>query len=352
MAPEQARGEWPRIDFRTDVFGLGALLYTLLTGQAPYSGASREEILGQAKRGEFKRPREIDSTIPIALETVCLKAMATAPENRYATAREFATALTKASRWNVRAVRLTSPGRWLLLASAAAAVLIAIGFWGWANWSANASGSVSQRETAAIGRALHGEIVVEHFKETGDGRSVRPVGTVSETSLRLDHPRLEDLIRIHVKLTRPAYVYLIALNPDGKDQLCVPGDANVAAHECRELDFPANPDEYFELNDGVGLQAFVVVASDRPFPPYAQWVSEISDGVAWAADDRDGFWRYDGAALSDGARFRGTLRGKIVSRELAPKGLNGLCDRLRQMPGVSLVSAVAFPVRGERDDIR
>jgi serine/threonine protein kinase len=53
MAPEQARGETDRVDARTDVFALGGMLYWLLTGQVPYRGDSREEILHRAQRSEL-----------------------------------------------------------------------------------------------------------------------------------------------------------------------------------------------------------------------------------------------------------------------------------------------------------
>jgi serine/threonine-protein kinase len=53
MAPEQARGEIERIDERADVFGLGAILCEILTGQPPFVGESREEIRAQAARGDL-----------------------------------------------------------------------------------------------------------------------------------------------------------------------------------------------------------------------------------------------------------------------------------------------------------
>jgi serine/threonine-protein kinase len=53
MSPEQARGEVERIDERSDVFGLGAILCEILSGQPPFAGSTREEIRAQAARGDL-----------------------------------------------------------------------------------------------------------------------------------------------------------------------------------------------------------------------------------------------------------------------------------------------------------
>ncbi len=79
MAPEQARGEVDRIDERVDVFGLGAILCEILTGQPPYSGSSREEIRAQAARGELtdalaRLEASGAETNLVALAEVCLAA--------------------------------------------------------------------------------------------------------------------------------------------------------------------------------------------------------------------------------------------------------------------------------------
>lgn len=93
MAPEQADGRLDQIDERTDVYGLGAMLYEILTGQPPFVGASTMDVLKMAIRGDFALPREIWPAVPPALEEMCLKAMARAPANRYGRAEELGQAV-------------------------------------------------------------------------------------------------------------------------------------------------------------------------------------------------------------------------------------------------------------------
>jgi serine/threonine-protein kinase len=87
MSPEQAAGELDRLGPRSDVYSLGATLYCLLTGKPPQEGDDIGEVLRKVQRGEFSPPRQIDGSIDPALEAVCLKAMATRPEDRYGSAR-------------------------------------------------------------------------------------------------------------------------------------------------------------------------------------------------------------------------------------------------------------------------
>jgi serine/threonine-protein kinase len=89
MSPEQARGQWDRVGTASDVYSLGATLYNLLTGQAPFSG-STEAIMSKLERGEFAPPRRLNPNVPPPLEAICLKAMARRPEDRYPSARALA----------------------------------------------------------------------------------------------------------------------------------------------------------------------------------------------------------------------------------------------------------------------
>ena len=78
-SPEQVAGRLDLLGPASDVYGLGATLYALLTGRAPVEAGELGEILRRVQRGEVSPPRSIDPTIPRPLEAICKKAMAMRP---------------------------------------------------------------------------------------------------------------------------------------------------------------------------------------------------------------------------------------------------------------------------------
>src|SRR5262245_61032594 len=89
MPPEQAAGQTRRIDARSDVYGLGALLYELLTGHPPFRAASSMETLRLVIENEAVPPRRLNPALPADLETICLKCLEKDPDRRYQTAQEL-----------------------------------------------------------------------------------------------------------------------------------------------------------------------------------------------------------------------------------------------------------------------
>jgi serine/threonine-protein kinase len=94
VAPELFTGRVA--DVRSDVFTLGVLIYEMATGMLPFDGATLPELLGQMLGGVVKPPRELQPSLPEAAAAAIMKALSTAPEKRFATAREFAAAFAGA----------------------------------------------------------------------------------------------------------------------------------------------------------------------------------------------------------------------------------------------------------------
>jgi serine/threonine protein kinase len=89
MPPEQAAAETDRIDARSDVYSLGAILYTLVTGRPPFQAAHIVETLRQVIDEEPVEPRILNPDVDADLETICLKCLNKEPSQRYQTATEL-----------------------------------------------------------------------------------------------------------------------------------------------------------------------------------------------------------------------------------------------------------------------
>jgi serine/threonine-protein kinase len=95
MAPEQARGEHSAVSPATDVYGLGALLYTCLTGRPPFLADTCIDTMYQVVNQPPVPPRRICSTVPEAIEALCLRCLEKDPAARPASARELADLLAR-----------------------------------------------------------------------------------------------------------------------------------------------------------------------------------------------------------------------------------------------------------------
>ncbi len=115
MAPEQAQGRHDLVDERTDVYGLGAILYEILTGRPPFIAPKTSEIIRKVCQEAPTPPCQIVETVSPGLEAVCLRALSKTPAERYASASELAQEIQRhmadepvkayAEPWSARAQR-------------------------------------------------------------------------------------------------------------------------------------------------------------------------------------------------------------------------------------------------------
>ncbi len=96
MAPEQAQGRGDLVGPTTDVYGLGAILFEILTGQAPHHGIASADLFREIANGPSPRARDAESSADPALDAVCARAMARDRADRYPSAKDLA---AEVNRW-------------------------------------------------------------------------------------------------------------------------------------------------------------------------------------------------------------------------------------------------------------
>jgi eukaryotic-like serine/threonine-protein kinase len=137
MSPEQASGDLERLGPRSDVYSLGATLYCLLTGRPPFEGDDLGAVLRAVGKADFQPPCSVEPTLDRALQSVCLKAMAIEPKDRYATPKALADDVERwaadepVTAWHEpiarRARRWARQNRTVVSAAAAALMMAVVG---------------------------------------------------------------------------------------------------------------------------------------------------------------------------------------------------------------------------------
>jgi serine/threonine protein kinase len=395
MAPEQWENTHA-VDIRADLYSLGCTLYHLLTGDAPFTGAGYSSML-QKMKAHVEAPvppiQERRPEVPDGLVVVLDRLLAKDPADRYATPAEVVEALRPFTEERLQersdrslAARLylrLLPSRLLgskasgrprakrtigcslqLAITLSAIVLVVLG--AWATWTTTGLFRAGQRDEARLARleaeqqkreetarleaeqrqrellalvARQEKLRIESMRVSHHrGDPSAELGTLGGSSLSA---RFNDDVRVHVRLNRPAYCYLVAFNPDGKEQLCYPKDKNTPPPQNEGFDYPLEATKYFPLNDGIGLQAFVLLASKEPLPSYKEWKAKVG-AAPWHKVRADNFWHFDGRDFLNGSRGAEVEREPL--KEL-PKAFEDLCSFLKDRPGIAAIDAVAFPVK-------
>jgi WD40 repeat protein len=248
MAPEQAAGRQDLVDRRTDVYGLGAMLYEVLTGRPPFTGSGADEARRQVCTAPPAHPCTVCPSAPPALAAVCLRALAKEPGQRYAAALELAEEVrhwladepVRAYRepWGLRLARWGRRHRAWVRAGAAAllavtivsvlAILLIAGAW------RREQSNRQQAEALSAGCALErGQLLCEQ----GDvSAGLLWLGRSLELAAAADAAELEHAVRVNLAswrlhlhglkavLPHPDRVLAAAFQPDGQVVLTVSRD--------------------------------------------------------------------------------------------------------------------------------
>ncbi len=330
MSPEQAQGRGHLISERTDVFGLGGLLYFLLTSRPLYVGSSRAMVVRLALEADYSPVRELNPKSSRSLERICDKALAADPEQRYSSAAELEGALR---RYLNRAPIVKAAGL-LALVILAAAVLFVL----WASPRPPASELTTSPLPAPAPLKLDALEVLHYRIGTNSEDDVfGPIGHSTEPI------RQDDRVSVSGQLDMPAYCYVVALTPDGEHRLYWPEKES----DVPSLSAEIGSDELaFPLTDGLGLQAFVVVASRNELPPFKDWSGRDSLRNLWkraTVDDVHGVWEYkEGTVRPIWSASRIPVEKRALS---APAAFRDVCAYLDKISDCEAIQAIAFPVK-------
>jgi len=302
MSPAVARGEAE--DTRCDIYSFGAMLYELLTGRAPYSGQSGEQILEAVRTGPPLPIRSVNPKAPDDLVTVAEGAMARELRDRYAQMADVLADLDriKAGQKPVGPRQSRPLGRRVAAAAIGVLVILALvlGF-GWifsarqGNGPAGGpSGSDSVFKAPPVAGDVADALEVAYTAKLHGSDPAASVQILVQPGARADAPWIPlgngdamssaDNYRLLFMSEEPAYFYVFQVDSRGKLDWLFPKNDEVlyssGANPVKPNQWVRLPEgEYgFQLDDTVGIEHIYVVATSKPWEPLEGALAKASSG--------------------------------------------------------------------------
>lgn len=189
MSPEQIEvGD--EVSERSDVYALGVLLFEMLTGKRPFTGGTSAEVMMSHVNDPIPKMRDLDPTIPEALEAIATKSLAKSPSERFGTAQEFARALTavfgKNQKGSARLLYALQPKRFRLFATLGClSAIVAIGLLGWLAFSyrTELNGIVRGQSATATSQSIASVTAIASVREETEQTATAQSATREQAEL-------------------------------------------------------------------------------------------------------------------------------------------------------------------------
>lgn len=341
MSPEQVKAQ--SLDFRSDLFSLGAIFYECLTARKAFPGKTPLETIDAVLNAEPVPLSQANPATPGELSDLVAALLRKDRNDRPVSAMAVLDALPKPSEGVTRSA---------IIGGAAALLVLIFGLLAWLSRGqptvAPTSPTAEVHSPAKLGieqlqltpLQLKGEQVP---KDDQVWQELIPMNQAAAQRVTMKHA-----IDVKAKLSRPGYSYIVLYRADGESVLLYPRQPDQAPPLTDQPSYPPRGEDVaYQLNDGPGVWAVAAVASESPLPSFRDWQAQhpkapwsaqpdpamlpvvvVDDGVEWATPK-------PGGGLTRGGRGEIKIGGRVP--------IQALLDWWKKSAQAT-VKVIAFPV--------